>query len=231
MKTLILALAMSVACCTSFGQDWIEEKPEDWLGPLQTQQASMQQLLDELHTVMDEVKAATAAANEAASDARAAANEARALRTSNMTEIDSILAELKARPSFTEEEIRAFAREEAQKLVATVKMPDGTSKEVKASEVVPVAENKNNTVSVVGYAGTFEVPVGGYITHIDGKPVTRAVLSAPVQATRVVGTVAVAGVTEDYQVHATRGIGNRVKFFAAPRATVCRIVNGVQVCN
>lgn len=232
MKTMLISLAMTLVCATSYGQNWIEDSPQDWLTELQTQQASMQDLLDELRVVMDDVKKATDAANNAAADAQAAASEARALRLSNTSELEAAIQELRSRPAFTEEEIRAFAREEAQKLVATVKLPDGSTKEVKASDVVPVAESKGNTVSILGYAGTFDVPEGGYITHIDGKPVaaTRVVAtSAP--AVRIVGRVTSAGTTDDYQFQATRVGGSRVRFFATPRATTCRIVNGVRICN
>lgn len=230
MKAILICLLL---CTSVSAQNWIDDtdSPQQWLSDLQTQQASMQTLLDELRTVMSEVKAATEDAKGAADDARSAANEARALRTSNMSAVDAAIAELQARPHFTEDQIREFARDEAKKLVATVHMPDGTTKQVAAKGVVPVAENKNNTVSIRGYAGTFDIPEGGYITHIDGQPVVRTVLAATVEASRVVGNVQVAGVTRSFSVHAARQGRNSIRFFAAPRATTCRIVNGVQVCN
>jgi hypothetical protein len=229
MKTILISLLL---CSTACAQGWIEndESPEQWLTDLKAQQVSMETLLGELRTVMDEVKAATEEAKAAASDATSAANEARALRTSNMSAVDAAIAELQSRPYFTEEQIREFAREEAKKLVATVQMPDGTSKQVVAKDVVPVAEKKDNVVQITGYAGTFEVPEGGYISHIDGQPVARQQIVASAQAARIVGNVPVAGVTRSYSIHATRQ-GSGIRFFATPRATTCRIVNGVQVCN
>lgn len=132
------------------------------------------------------------------------------------------IAELKARPAFTESEIRAFAKEEIQKFHAEVKMPSGEVKKIEATDV---------KVTVNGYSGTFEVPPGGVVTSIDGKPVGSSngwVRSVDPVTRR---TTSMVGQTDNFNFRAVPQ-QNNVRFFALPRAnSTCRIVNGVRVCN
>lgn len=146
--------------------------------------------------------------------------------TRKVSNLQAEVDDIKNRPSFTEEQIRAFAKEEASKLVATVNMPDGTKKQVASKDVTPVMEHHN----VVGYSGSFDVPAGGWISEIDGQPVSRTFSPAPQQAIRVVGNVLSAARTQAYTIHAARQSEGTVRFFAKPAQGTCRIVNGVKMC-
>lgn len=220
MKTILIALLL---CAPAFGQEWIDTDqtvPQDWVSDLQTQQVELSKLLEEFRSVVDEAKAAAA-------DARVAASEARSLKATNMTSIDDEIRKLQERPAFTEEQIRGFAADEFKKITATVTLPDGTTKSIEAKNVTPVMEKQ----VVAGYAGTFDVPVGGYISSIDGQPVTRQSIPATGVAARVVGNVMNGAYTNAYNVHASRQASGPVRFFAAPRQGTCSMVNGVKVCN
>lgn len=132
------------------------------------------------------------------------------------------IAELKSRPAFTEAEIRAFAKDEIEKFHAQVKLSSGEVKTVKAQSV---------QATVNGFSGTFEVPPGGVITHINGQPVNRSngwVRTVDPVSNRTVSAV---GQVPNYRVQ-MQPVRSGVRFFAAPRSnSTCRIVNGVQVCN
>lgn len=132
------------------------------------------------------------------------------------------IAELKARPAFTEEEIRSFAKDEIQKFHAEVKMKDGTVKTVEATGV---------QVSVNGYSGKFEVPPGGVVTAINGVPVSPSNGWTRVVNPATNRTSSVFGQTPNFNVRAVPS-RSTVRFFASPRSNgTCRIVNGVKVCN
>lgn len=140
----------------------------------------------------------------------------------DLTGIERKLAELQSRPAFTEQEIREFAKDEIKKFHATVRLPNGESKDIPASDM---------KVSVNGYAGTFDVPEGGVVTHINGVPVGQSngwVRTVDPATNR---TLSATGVVQDYTVRAVPSTRNRVRFFAAPQGSTCRIVNGVRICN
>lgn len=175
----------------------------------------------------EDLSAVVIAHEQEIADLKAAVEELRqkhlATKVTAPVDLSGILreiAELKARPAFTEAEIRAFAKDEIEKFHAEVKLKDGTTQKVEATDV---------KVSVNGFSGQFEVPPGGVITHINGVPVgsnngwTRTVNPVTRQTTSVVGQ------TPRFNVRAVPRQGG-VRFFAAPRGT-CQIVNGVQVCN
>jgi hypothetical protein len=128
-------------------------------------------VLEEMQSVIADAKQATKRANDAAEKAEVATKIMRSMQkvgdwqddADRLTKLEEAVAELKSRKQWSEDEIRVIAKDEAEKLIkATVKMPDGTTKEVGADSI---------QVSVNGYSGTFSVPKGGRIVAVDGRPV------------------------------------------------------------
>lgn len=118
----------------------------------------------------------------------------------------------------TREEVTGIVKEEVQKYVKlTIK--SGSKVE---NVSVPLVPTKTavvyNSVSIPGYSGSFDVPVGGVITHIDGVPVNRSYSSN--SRTVYAGN----SFAQSYRQSSSQ----RVRI-SQPRG--CRMVNGVLQCN
>jgi hypothetical protein len=119
----------------------------------------------------------------------------------------------------TREEVTGIVKEEVQKYV---KLTIKSGTEVKNVNV-PLVPTKSsvvyNSVAIPGYSGSFDVPVGGVITHIDGVPVGRTYGSRDVK-TIYSGNSFLQG--------SRLGNGWRVQ---VAQPTGCTMVNGIMQCN
>lgn len=119
----------------------------------------------------------------------------------------------------TREEVTGIVKEEVQKYV---KLTIKTGAKVEDVSV-PLEPTKTsavyNSVAIPGYSGSFSVPVGGVITHIDGVPVGRSYGSSNVR-TVYSGNSFVQGYRQN----------NNWRIRVA-QPTGCRMVNGVLQCN
>lgn len=187
-------------------------------------------VLQEVASVLAEAKQWTNAARDAARDAREATEEAKVASkmmksmqygdwqgdADRLTKLEEAVAELKARKQWSEDEIRVIAKDEAEKLIkATVKMPDGTTKEVGADSI---------QVSVSGYSGTFSVPKGGRIVAVDGRPVGNVTIMRNVDNPQKQVQFAV---TDSVQLQSVPQSQNKVRFWSLPSraaSSTCRQV-------
>jgi hypothetical protein len=143
------------------------EVPADVSEGQPTPAPEAQSLIDELLAAAKEARDAAQEAREAAMVANTSVSVVKSFDTLTMDDVnDAIRAALADRPSFTEQEIRAFAKDEIKKyLEAQVRTSSGEVKTIKSNSL---------QMTVNGYEGTFEVKEGERIIAIDGKPVSNS---------------------------------------------------------
>lgn len=215
----LIAIALLLCTATAFGQenDWVETpiiEEIDWIfppapepdpapDPAPDPTPEPDWLIEErLQKIEDMAKQAMRQAEEATSLAKAA--------------------------SMSESRVREIAREEAIKVMATIRHDDGREEVVPADDLTPIWDEPTEKVRVAGYAGWFDVPKGSHIVSINGQPV-RGMASAPETPPGLDSMAPVySGQSRSYQIHGQQR-GDRVRFFLAPRS--CRIVNGVRICR
>lgn len=119
----------------------------------------------------------------------------------------------------TREEVTGIVKEEVQKYV---KLTIKSGTEVKNVNVPLVPTESSvlyNSVAIPGYSGSFNVPVGGVVTHIDGVPVSRSYGSSSTRTVYAGNSFA----------QFNRQVSPQRVRISQPRG--CRMVNGVLQCN
>lgn len=185
------------------------------LAEIRSVSESTKDTLNELLNAKDAAISAAKRANEAADRA-----ESVVFSTSSpdLSDILARITELEARPSFTEAEIRSFAKDEAQKLIEVrVSKSDGTTETRRVTAT--------RSVTLPGYAGTFEVGPGEVVTHVDNRPVSTSYQTSP---------TTFSATTSEFilQSSPTPTRSSRITFFPRLNSSrTCRMVNGIQICN
>jgi hypothetical protein len=119
----------------------------------------------------------------------------------------------------TTEDVKVIVKEEVEKHIKLTLKTGNIIKEVDIPLVKTSESVVYNKVSIPGYYGTFDVPNGAVITHVDGVPVNKV--------SSVNNTVF--GYTNQHFMQGVRKSTGWSTRIAQPVG--CRFVNGVLQCN
>jgi hypothetical protein len=230
MKSLLLVLLL---CFPVLGQDFnldnfvpvqtddvqpevniLDYQPID-LNEFNTDDESIARL-EEMRKLADEIK-------KIAEDIRAKN------QTVKMTYDDSKISDLESRVSklendslnyVTKDKVVELVKEEVAKHVRLTLKSGNTTKEIS----IPLTETTEsvvyNSVSIPGYAGSFDIPQGAVITHVDGVPVNKINSS---------NTIVSSAYTSQYYMQGVKQNNGWRMRVASPKS--CRYVNGILQCN
>lgn len=231
MKSLFLVLLLSfpvfaqdfnIGDFTPITEDVVEVINEPTLAP------ELDVIVPELESVIDledvfenESKERIEEMRRIAEEIKKIAEEIKASQVVKMTFEDSRVLSLEDRVTnlenkslnfVTKSQVEEIVKTEVEKIVkVTMKLGNTTiEKEVPLNMTEKAAVY--NSVNIPGYSGSFSVPEGAYISHIDGVPVNRSRLL----------NGRLMNFSNGYLIQSS---SNRVNISS------CRIVNGQRVCN
>lgn len=231
MKSLLLVLLLSFPILaqdfnidnfTPITEEVVEVLNEPSLAPeLDVIAPELESIIDLDEAFENESKDRIEEMKKIAEEIKKIADEIKASQVVKMTFEDSKVTDLEKRvidletkslTFLTKEQVEEIVKVEVEKVVkVTMKLGNTTiEKEVPLNMTEKAVVY--NSVNIPGYSGSFNVPEGAYISHIDGVPVNRSTV--------------LNGKSMNYSNgYLMQGVANRVKISS------CRIVNGLKVCN